>query len=258
MVYKVITLNIWEGGKLLPDLLKFLKKESPDILALQEVRSSDDPKLSDQDHSFAVIKQELAMPYGDFAAAMLNNLPAGKIPQGNAVLSKYPLERQNVLFFNRPFDENYFDVPEKFAECPRIMQVVDVETPDGKVHIGNVHGIWDLDGDNDSVDRQKMARDIIEATKGKSPYVVLGDTNAKMSNPSIKAIEEYLVNIFASELTSSFNMRRKTSPGYATAAVDMILITPDIQVVSKSVPDVDISDHLPVIANLTWGTHGTS
>lgn len=254
MSYKVITLNIWEGGKLWPELLEFLKAESPDILALQEVRNSDNPALGNQDHSFERIKEELGLPYGDFAAAMLNTLPEGKIPQGNAVLSKYPIKPETVIFFNRPFDENYVDVPEKFADCPRIMQVVSVDTPSASVHVGNVHGIWDLDGDNNSPARQKMARDIIEAVSDTSPYIVLGDTNAKMSNPSIKAIEKHLINIFAGELAGSFNMHRKELPGYATAAVDMILITPDIKVISKSVPDVDISDHLPIIATLSWDT----
>lgn len=45
-------------------------------------------------------------------------------------------------------------------------------------------------------------------------------------------------------------MRRKSNPGYATSVVDMIFTSPDIRVVSKSCPDVDLSDHFPLIATL--------
>lgn len=42
-------------------------------------------------------------------------------------------------------------------------------------------------------------------------------------------------------------MKRKTTFGYATAVVDMIFVSGDICVTSKSCPKVDISDHLPLV-----------
>jgi endonuclease/exonuclease/phosphatase family metal-dependent hydrolase len=45
-------------------------------------------------------------------------------------------------------------------------------------------------------------------------------------------------------------MHRKDNPGYATAAVDMLFVSPGIKIIDRQCPDVDISDHLPVVATL--------
>ena len=42
-------------------------------------------------------------------------------------------------------------------------------------------------------------------------------------------------------------MKRKTDPGYAAAVVDMIFISKNIEVISHDCPQVDISDHLPLV-----------
>jgi endonuclease/exonuclease/phosphatase family metal-dependent hydrolase len=66
----------------------------------------------------------------------------------------------------------------------------------------------------------------------------------------MKNIEQYLTSVFGNNLKSTFNMRRKDNPGYATAAVDMLFVSPNIRIVNSECSDVDISDHLPVIATL--------
>lgn len=37
MKIKVLCLNVWEGGKLMENLLDFVRREDPELLALQEV-----------------------------------------------------------------------------------------------------------------------------------------------------------------------------------------------------------------------------
>ena len=44
--FKFINLNVWLGGKIWNPMIDFLKKEDPDILALQEVFNSHDPMLT--------------------------------------------------------------------------------------------------------------------------------------------------------------------------------------------------------------------
>ena len=53
--------------------------------------------------------------------------------------------------------------------------------------------------------------------------------------------------MFKDELKTTFNMKRKTDPGYAAAVVDMIFISKNIEVISHDCPQVDISDHLPLV-----------
>jgi len=45
MEIKVICLNLWQGGNLMPGILEFLKNEDADILFLQEAYSGTDPGL---------------------------------------------------------------------------------------------------------------------------------------------------------------------------------------------------------------------
>jgi endonuclease/exonuclease/phosphatase family metal-dependent hydrolase len=66
----------------------------------------------------------------------------------------------------------------------------------------------------------------------------------------MRAIEEHLTSVFGNSLTTTFNMRRKENPGYATAAVDLMYISNDLRVTGKDCPDVDISDHLPLVVTL--------
>lgn len=83
------------------------------------------------------------------------------------------------------------------------------------------------------------------------PHVILaGDTNAKPTNQAMRNLEKHFVSVFGDELTTTFNMKRKTNPGYATAAVDLMYISPDLEVIQKACLDVDVSDHLPLVVTL--------
>ena len=55
------------------------------------------------------------------------------------------------------------------------------------------------------------------------------------------------VNIFPKRATS-FNLRRKTGGGFKSSVVDFVFTSQDIEVIQKYVPEVDVSDHMPLIA----------
>ena len=108
--------------------------------------------------------------------------------------------------------------------------------------------MYDLDGDNFSEARRKMSDTIIKNIQGKDNVILAGDTNAKPTNKAMRAVEDHLTNVFGNDLTTTFNMRRKENPGYATAVVDLMYVSPNIRILDKVCPAVDISDHLPLIA----------
>jgi len=252
MQLKFITLNLWLGGILQKDILEFLKKEKADVVVLQEVYSSPDTKIPPHNRSLEFLS-ELGYPYQDFAPALVDDYPWGKITEGNAVLSRFPIKESNVTFFDKPFDPNRaraaFD-PATYPTTPRNLEHVVLDTPAGDVNVFNLQGVWDLNGDNFSPQRQQMSEVIIREIKGKANVILAGDTNAKYTNPAMRAIEEYLTNIFGDSLTTTFNVKRKDNPGYATAVVDMIYVSPTIKVIEKSCPDIDVSDHLPLVTTL--------
>ena len=46
-------------------------------------------------------------------------------------------------------------------------------------------------------------------------------------------------------------MKHNDKGGYATAAVDMIFVSPNIKIIEHDCPDVDISDHLPLVTTMS-------
>jgi endonuclease/exonuclease/phosphatase family metal-dependent hydrolase len=250
MKIKFVCLNLWDGGRLMPDILTFLKEQNADIVALQEVYSGTDPSFPAQYRSLEVLRQELGYPHDSFAPAVLDQVSVGKVDGGNAVLSRWPITAHQVTFFNQPYGERDMADPDRNPKTPRNLQHVQIEADGHKLQVFNLQGVWDLDGDNYSPQRRRMSELIIEAIQGKENVILAGDTNAKTTNPAMRAVEQHLTSVFGDELPSTFNMRRKTNPGYATASVDMVFVSPNIRVTQKSCPDIDISDHLPLVVTL--------
>jgi endonuclease/exonuclease/phosphatase family metal-dependent hydrolase len=249
MRIKFLSLNLWHGT-LLDSCIDFLKEKNADIVILQEVHNGGDTNLPEHLRSLEAIKAKLHYPFQDYAAGLLFKHPEGMIPNGNAILSKFKIVDSDYIFFREPFNEYYEDVPENYPTYPRILQHAQLETPAGELNVFNFHGVWDLDGDNYSERRKEMAEKLIKATMDKPNVLLGGDTNAKPTNQAIKDIEQHLTSVFGNDLKSTFNMRRKDNPGYATAAVDMLFVSPSIKIIDRQCPDVDISDHLPVVVTL--------
>ncbi len=251
MEIKVVSLNLWHSV-LLDDIIAFLRQCDADIVMLQEVSNDPNPGLARQHRAFAVLQKELGYAYGVFAPALERVTTDGNIIEGNAVLSKFPLTGHEPVFFDKPYNIFIDDVAHA-PDCPRNLHRVEAKTPVGTVHIINLQGVWDLNGENDSPRRRAMSAAILAEAKGKTRVVVAGDTNAKPTNAAMVAIEDHLTSVFKNELATSFNVKRKDLvkyPGYATATVDIMYVSRDVQVVAHACPDVDISDHLPLTATL--------
>jgi endonuclease/exonuclease/phosphatase family metal-dependent hydrolase len=249
MKIKVISLNIWEGN-FLEQAIIFLKHENPDILLLQEVYGENGPAVADQFQTLEKLKEKLGFIHTYFVPGLRHNRPEGMFLQGNAILSKLPIKSTGAVFFNDPYNDNFTDGPKNNPNYPHTLQHAVLDTEAGDINVFNLHGTWDLDGDNYSEKRQQMSQAIVDAVKGKSKVVLAGDTNAKPTNQAIKNIEKHLDSIFQGELKTTFNMKHKDNPGYATAAVDMMFVSSDMSVDYKSCPDINVSDHLPLVAVL--------
>ncbi len=250
MKLKIISLNLWWGGNLFPQIIDFLRSEDADVVALQEVHDGHDPALKDRLRSMDALKETLGYPYQEFALAHRLTLPEGILPSGNAVLSKFPITANSITSLYDSTRSEYSDIPEHWVIFPRILQRSALKTPAGEVNVFNMHGVWDLDGDNPSPQRQTMIERTLAAIAGKPNVILTGDTNATTGNPLLRDIEKQVKSVFGGELVSTFNMRRKDKPGYATAAVDHMYVSPNIKILSHDCPDVDISDHLPLVATL--------
>ena len=96
-----------------------------------------------------------------------------------------------------------------------------------------------------------MSEIIVGEVKNKKRVLVMGDFNLRPNTKTIYNIEAHFVNVFKGEMTTSFNMKHKTNPGYGTAVVDMVFASSDLKIASKSIPEDDISDHKPLLIELT-------
>lgn len=253
MHLKFISLNLFEGGLLFDSAINFLRLENPDIIALQEVNNGSDPDLPTHLRSMQVLTGALPEYQHFFAPEILLRYPEGKIDIGNAIFSKYPIENEQTIFLNVSYGE-YDTVPVggDFSKHPKNMQCCELDIDNETLTVCNLHGIWGLSG-VDNEDRLKMSDLIVKQIKGKEKLILAGDFNLKPNTQTIANIEKHLTNVFKDRLETTFNLTRKDLekfPGYATAVVDMIFTSPDLVVAKSTCPDLDVSDHLPLIIEL--------
>lgn len=248
MTIKIISLNIWLGGRLQDSAVAFLKAQSADLIVLQEVFNGEDASLGARYRTMQVLREQLGFPYEVFSPNY--DQPDKNIKIGNAVISRFPVTssvpRKNLTFHNEGHSGTSIDGHSRSYN----LQHVTINTPIGEIDVFNLHGAWDLDGDNFSPTRQGMSNHIIKAIKNKRNVILAGDTNAKPTNKAMIAIGGHLKSVFGNELATTFNMRHKSDEGYSSAAVDMLFVSPNMRIVEYSCPDVNVSDHLPLVATL--------
>lgn len=247
MRIKFLTLNILEGGKLFDEILSFLRCEDVDILTLQEASDCSSQDLPKNFRTVSLFKQLLNYPFLLFSPLFLSINERTKRNVGNLVLSKFPIVFGSMTFFDIPYGEFNTEGMTDFGNLPHGIQHVVIEIPGKRLHVFNVHGIWGLDG-NDNARRLRMSEMICSKIKAKENVILAGDFNVRPDTQTIRNIEAYLRNVFKNELMTTFNMKKKENPGYATAVVDMIFVSRHIDVIDRYCPKVEISDHLPLVS----------
>src|SRR3989344_564607 len=249
MQVKFLQINIWLGGRIWGSLIDFIKKENPDIITAQEIYSNRGENNGNNLYTFSDLQKMLQYPHTNFVPEFIHIRGEGRLEQGNAVFSKLPLVDSSSRYFVGSFGE-FDESIQRVGDEPRNLQHVTLDIGGKHVDVFNVHGIVDNRGEYDSPDRLEMSRVIVEEIGGKENVILSGDFNVKPNTKTIGNIEKHLTNVFKDELTTTFNMRHKDNPGFATAVVDMIFVSKSIKVLEHHCPRVDVSDHYPLVAVL--------
>jgi len=242
MNLKIITLNI-AGGLYLDKCLMFFKKANPDILLLQEVYSSPTQDL------LGSINSVLNHGYVSYAPAYSTTKLEIKTQMGNAVISKFPIIQEKSIFYDVPYISNYKEPKNNFELVPRNLQYCEIATPQTNLNLYNTHGIWSKDS-KDTKARLNMSKVIIDQVLGKKHCILGGDFNITPNTQTIDNIEKVLTNISKNTAQSTFNTRIKTAAVFSKLIVDMLFISKDVEVFNVTIPNINISDHLPVVSQL--------
>ncbi|HEX7017505.1 MAG TPA: endonuclease/exonuclease/phosphatase family protein [Patescibacteria group bacterium] len=252
MQLKVLTLNLWNGGRLWDQAQAFLEKEQADILLLQEAYNGTNPAFESRFRTVSVLQEMFPEYSSNFAATYLDTRKnEGQIEDGQLILSRFPILHSVNIFTDIPYGEYDQDATTDFTRFPVNVQVAVIEVAGKPVTLLNVHGPVNYDGTADT-DRRLRLRDVIlQEIEGQPHAIVGGDFNVQPATETIRSLSRALTPLFAEgELTTTFNMRRKSHPGYATAAVDNLFVTSSLKIISRDCPAVDVSDHLPLVATL--------
>jgi endonuclease/exonuclease/phosphatase family metal-dependent hydrolase len=239
---------MWGNGPIFNKALNFLVIKRPDIACLQEVFDGHNLKINPSYRALDLLRKKLGLKYFYFSPAADLVVPDGKFLHGNVIFSRWPIVRAETTFYDKLFDANFLSAKGKFDFYPRNLQRAVIYINKKKeLNIFNTHGIYGLHG-QDHARRLHLSQVINEQVKGKKKVILSGDFNVNEGTKSIANLEKHLINVFKDERKSSFNMRRKpVVSGYATAVVDFVFATPDVKVIKHSMPDVDVSDHYPLV-----------
>lgn len=249
--FTFLCLNLWHGGKLFDAVVDFLRRENADILALQEVYNGEDAALAPNFRSFTSLRDALRLPHGYFAPCFRDARPEGAVDSGNAVLSKFPISATNVTFFDLPYGAHRIEQRGTLSLTPRNLQRVVLDVWGTPLHVYNTQGVWDIHGD-DNERRIAMCEKVAAEVRGKHHVIVAGDFNVKENTKAIRTMEGALTNVFKGARTTSFNLTHKREPGFATAVVDFVFASPDLRVLHRESPSVNVSDHLPLVCEFEY------
>ncbi len=139
---------------------------------------------------------------------------------------------------------NIFDA-NNLNTLPKNAQYISFTSMGKKFTICNLHGIWLKEGKNDSPSRIQQSKIINQfLDKQMGTKILCGDFNLDMNTKSVEILEKGLRNLIQEYHIQT--TRNKLFPGEEKFA-DYTFVSKDITVKSFKVPDIEVSDHLPMI-----------
>lgn len=258
---RLVCLNVWVGQRF-NELTAFLKSEagSTDVFCFQEMidySGEDSPKpethlLGEGFMARSQLLKELAsaLPEYDpyFAIAQdgftTDDPQAEKIQYGPATFihRNITVTEQGKLFIYGDKD----GLKGRDAKTiPCCMQHLTLEIPGSKLLLANMHGTWWPWQKKDTPDRLRQSRLVREFLgRWNGPAILCGDFNLRPDTESYRMLAAGM-----RDLNSEYNITDTRGPlfPYENRTSDYMLVSPEINVKSFEVPEVRVSDHLPLV-----------
>ena len=260
---RIVSINLW-GGLAIEPLLDFVREQArgADLFCMQETLAAPE-RLALACGFRTSLYQELVESLPDFEGVFdqivswEESTDDGRrivVPFGLATFARrtLPIEARRAA---RILDhEDTLDAVPGLHPIVRWLQLTELRVPSGSLLIANYHGIArpgsKLDND-ERLEQSRAIRRVLDAHDG--PIVLIGDFNLLPDTESVRLLEDGLRNLVIERAIPS--TRSRLNPYFGTPQeqphADYAFISPDIQVADFQVPDVQISDHLPMILDLT-------
>lgn len=250
---KFIQINIYKG-KYLEALVEFLQRENPDIITMQEVSVAEANLCSDKSANlFELIRGEMGLGGVYTTDVKLEGFPNSAF--GNAVLSRFPITGHKMIKLKefRPLTLEEFSSTESiWPFIPRHLLDATIDLDGQSLHAISWHGAWTAPP-QDTPETERQAKIVVDHLSSISvPFIIGGDLNTIPQSKTIQMVSSIATNLMeGSGILQTMNSRlhRIGSRGYL---VDYIFTSKHFKKISLDVPQVDVSDHLPVVAELEF------
>lgn len=261
---RIVSLNLW-GGQAFEPLLDFVRQQAPrtDLFCFQEML--DAPELVPLACGFrTTLYRELTAALPDFAGAFdpvvawdqpLDEGRSLHVPFGLATFARRSLPIVDRRAARVVDHQDTLDAIPGLHDIVRWLQVTEIGTPRGTLLVGNYHGIARPGSKLDSDERLEQSRGIRRILdRHDGPVLLIGDFNLLPETESVRLLEAGLRNLVIERGIPT--TRSRLNPYHGTPQeqphADYAFISPGLRVAHFEVPDVQISDHLPMILDLAW------
>ncbi len=256
---KLISLNTW-GGKYFEPLIEFIKQQSKDtdifcLLEIYDTNSNEKQYKEIRANLLFEIKNILPDFQAFYYPILFDydnnaNLTDFDLKYGQAIWVKKSITINNYNNYIIGKDQSKESLKKDFSNLNTPLQFINFTTDQKQYSIFVFHGTPypadKLDSPRHLLESLKV-KEIMDKQKGAK--ILVGDFNLLPETESIKVFETNMRN-----LIKEFNIgitRSNLSPFYGKSDfqkfADYTFVTKDIDVKSFEVPQVEISDHLPMI-----------
>lgn len=253
MTIKMIQVNIWKG-QFLTELILFLRRESPDVITMQEVASGASNFWRNKHIDlFEYLRKRLRMD--GVVAPLYHYADKQHCYTGNAIFTKGKILSQRVAWMIGR-GEGVYTKHRRHDPVKVARNIVDatITLRSRTFHALSFHGAWTKDP-VDTPRKLQQARNLAQYLKRlREPFVLGGDLNLPPSSRMIKMLDRAAYNAvrhsaIARTTHPTIHVTAKTKP--QGLIVDFIYISPHFKVLKIDAPLVAVSDHLPVRAILS-------
>lgn len=254
---KIICLNIW-GGKLYEPLIEFVKEQSAstDIFCFQEVFRSPRKDIEKTEKTRIHILDELveALPdFNYFFHTTISGVDNSGLVDFDIDMGQAEFVKKNISVTSSGEIKIYSGKTggAGYEFSPRNFGYSRIGSGDQAFTVLNVHGTTRRGDDKlDNPERLEQSRIIKEfALNEKNKVIICGDFNILPEQKSITMFGDSFVDLVKKYgITTT---RSVISPWHGTPNEmkfsDYAFVSPSLEITGFSVPDPEISDHLPLI-----------